>query len=145
MSKRLRLSHVHRWRGPVDWYLEADHLLASDQRGFDRHYRRFYYEDIRSVTVWPTGAMAAHLLLEALATFLATSVAWSLHSSRWVELALALGAAAMLTEYALGQRTMACIETVHSTFQAPLVNRWRGAARVLERIEARLPAEAAGQ
>ncbi|HXR97024.1 MAG TPA: hypothetical protein VN709_04190 [Terriglobales bacterium] len=145
MNQRLRVSHVRRWRGPVDWYLESDHVLAADQRGFERHYRRFYYEDIRSVTVWPTGALAAHLLLEVLATFLVATLAWLQHSLRVVDIAVALGVAAMVTEMALGQRTMACIETVHSTFQAPLANRWRGAERVLAQIEARLPERAPAQ
>lgn len=139
-TTRRRLSHVRRPLGPVDWYLEADHLLAADQRGFQVQYRRFYFSDIRSVIIWPNHNLWVRLGIEA---GIAGLFAWMfrlLHAYNAAGVTVALVAAVMLVELGLGHRASARIETEHSTYTAPLVGRWRRAERVLGQLARHVPA-----
>ncbi|MGH9393484.1 MAG: hypothetical protein ACRD1E_04885, partial [Terriglobales bacterium] len=61
-----RLARVHRWLGPLSWYMDKDHLLAADQNGFTVRYRRVYFADLRSVLIWPNQQLWPRLGIEAL-------------------------------------------------------------------------------
>jgi len=141
-GKPPRLSHVRRPLGPVDWYLEADHLLAADQRGFHVQYRRFYFMDIRSILIWPNRLLWVRLGIEAGIAGFAVLICWLLHSSNATMVAVLLAAAVLGVELKLGPRASARIETAHSSYTAPLAGRWRDAERVVGALAPHLPASA---
>ena len=143
MSTRHHIAHVRRWIGPLDWYLEDDHLLAVDQRFFERRYRRFYFADIRSLVIWPNQNLWIHLGVAAFIAFLAWLIAFNLRSPRAEFVILALAALIMAPDILLGHRAGARIETMHSGYRAPLVNRWRQAPAMLDLLRSQLPRIAA--
>lgn len=134
-----RLSHVRRVLGPLDWYLQDDHLLAANQRWFQRQYRRFYYNDIQTVTIWPNRRLWLRLGIEAGVAALAAWIFWLTHLPAVAEVIVGTAAVGMMAELALGHRANACITTAQSTFTAPLVNRWGSAEGVLHELAQRLP------
>ncbi|MGH9482608.1 MAG: hypothetical protein ACRD1L_11020 [Terriglobales bacterium] len=144
---RQRLSRVWRPLGPVSWYLEADHLLAADQRWFNLQYRRFYYEDIRSVVVWRTHAIWISLAIEGALGGVATWLAWLWRGTAVAGVAAAATAALLAVEVSAGPRAQARIETQYSSYRTPMVRRWRQGQAVLTQIDARvsLPAKAAAE
>lgn len=137
---RQRLSHVRRPLGPVRWYLEGDHLLAADQRCFNLYYRRFYYEDIRSVVIWRTKLLWLWLAVEGGVGGSLILLAWVLHATAALEVLAAMTGIILAAELAAGPRADARIETSHSVFHAPLVRRWRQCEKTLASLAARLPA-----
>lgn len=144
-AKPRRLARAWRLVGPARWYLEQDHLLLADQHWWTVDYRRFYYSDIQSVTVWPrprpiwrfagAPALAALFTWPAAVLFLLVARhgfrAWP-HVG-WVAAGEAglVAAAVGLLEALAGPFVHTRIVTRYSRFETPLVHRWRRAERAL--------------
>lgn len=139
-----KISRVGSLTGATKWYLSDDCLLAAKRVMYAVEYRRFYLQDLESITVWPNRLWMLRPIIPGV--LWGALGAWLWQSVDFTTGAIfgSIGLAWVALELALGPTAKSRIRTTGATVDLPLVPRTRRARKVLAKIDAAVRAVRVG-
>ena len=122
--------------GATKWYLTEDCLLSAKCVMYAVEYRRFYLRDLESIVIWHSRTWLLRPAIPGVLLLALGAVLWHWLNFTAGAIAGGAGLAWVAVELGLGPTAQSRIRTTGASVDMPLVERTRGAGKVLAKIDA---------